>query len=113
MEQMKGCSLGQVLTITPGTRVWGKEDGECRGVCQDLGFMHPTEEHHSEPENAGGELLHSGMQKIIIHKIMLPAAVITPFVTPLVAPKPAPAQLGECPDSLQTIHQAGEDVSAK
>lgn len=82
-------------------------------MCQDLGFMHPSEEHHSEPENANGELLHSGMQKNIIYKIILPAAVINHYVTPVVAPKPAPAQPGRCPDSLQTTHQAGEDVPAK
>lgn len=54
-----------------------------RGTCKDLGFMHPSEEHHSGPEHAGGKLLHSGMQKTVIHKITLPEVVINHYVTPL------------------------------
>ena len=54
----------------------GKEDGGCREACKDLGFTHPSEEHHAVPEHTSGELLHSGMQKTIIHKIIRPAAVI-------------------------------------
>lgn len=75
-------------------------------MCKDLGFMHPLEEHHSVPEHTNGELWHSSMQKTIIHKIILPAAVINHYVTLLAAPKPAPAQPGKCPGSLQTL-QAG------
>ena len=114
MEQREGCSLGQVLTVPPGpwgtARVgeWGKEDGGCRGACKDLGFMHPSEEHHSVPEHTGGELLHSVMQKTIIHKIILPAAVINHYVTPLVSPKPAPAQPSKCPGTLQATRKTGE-----
>lgn len=89
-----------------------QEDGGCRGACKDLCFVHPSEEHHSVPEQTGGELLHSSMQKTI-HKIRLPAAVRNHCVTPPVAPKPTPAQPSRCPGSLQTTHQARRDVPAK
>lgn len=48
------------------------------------------------PKHAGGELLHSGVQKTIILKTILPAAVLNHYVTPVVAPKPALAQSSKC-----------------
>lgn len=113
MNHMKGCNPGQVLTTTPDPQwvarmgKWGKEDGRCRGMCKDLGFIHTSEKHLSVPEHSGGKVLHSGMHKTIIHKVTLPAAIINHHGIPLTAPKSTLAQPGKCPGPLQTTQQAG------
>lgn len=113
MKHRKGCNLGQMLTSTPGPQSvarmgeWGKEDGRCRGVCKDLDFIHTSEKHPSVPEHSSGKVLHSGMHKTIIHKVILPAAIINHHGIPLTVPKSTLAQAGRCPGSPQTTHQVG------
>lgn len=63
--------------------------------------------HPSVPEHSGGKVLHSGMHKTVIHKVILPPAIINHHRIPLTAPKSSLAQPGKCPGPPQMTQQAG------